>query len=68
MTQRMQAFGQDRVIGRVLVSRERPALPLLLRLIGRWPILRRIPARVVGVGFRPEHVRTPDSGNVNSSL
>jgi 2-polyprenyl-6-methoxyphenol hydroxylase-like FAD-dependent oxidoreductase len=67
MTQRMQALAQDRVIGRVLVSRERPALPLVLRLIGRWPILRRIPARVLGVGFRPEHVRTPDSGNVKSS-
>ena len=27
----------------------------------RFPILRRIPARVIGVGFRPEHVRTSES-------
>jgi 2-polyprenyl-6-methoxyphenol hydroxylase-like FAD-dependent oxidoreductase len=58
MTQRMQGLAQDRIIGRVLVSRERPELPLLLRLMGRWPLLRRIPARLIGVGFRPEHVRT----------
>jgi hypothetical protein len=24
----------------------------------RWPWLRRIPARIIGMGFRPEHVRT----------
>jgi hypothetical protein len=31
---------------------------LVLRLMNQWPPLRRIPARVLGVGFRPEHVRT----------
>ncbi len=67
MTQRMQGLAQDRIIGRVLVSRERPELPLLLRLMGRWPSLRRIPARLIGVGFRPEHVRTPEVGNLKSS-
>jgi hypothetical protein len=30
-----------------------------LRLINRWPLLQRIPARLVGMGFRPEHVRLP---------
>src|SRR6266705_933815 len=43
-------------------------LPWPLKLLRRWPILRRIPARVIGIGFRPEHVKTPevqtaDSGN-----
>jgi hypothetical protein len=33
-------------------------LPWPLKLLRRWPFLRRIPARVVGVGFRPEHVKT----------
>jgi len=28
--------------------------------LNAWPFLRRIPARVLGMGFRPEHVRTPD--------
>jgi 2-polyprenyl-6-methoxyphenol hydroxylase-like FAD-dependent oxidoreductase len=58
LTQRLQIFLQDRVISRVLRSRQRPSLPLLLRLMRRWPFLRRIPARVIGVGFRPEHLKT----------
>jgi hypothetical protein len=57
LTQRLQVFLQDRVIRRVLSSRRRPSLPLFLRLMRRWPFLRRIPARVVGIGFRPEHVK-----------
>lgn len=31
--------------------------PLFLRLIARFPFLTRIPARLVGIGFRPEHVQ-----------
>ncbi len=57
LTQRLQVFLQDRVIRRVLRSRQQPSLPLLLRLMRRWPFLRRIPARVIGIGFRPEHVK-----------
>jgi hypothetical protein len=34
---------------------------MLLRLLQRWPVLRRLPARIVGLGFRPEHVRTPEN-------
>ena len=57
LTQRSQVFLQDRVIHRVLGSRHQPSLPLLLRLMRRWPLLRRVPARVVDIGFRPEHVK-----------
>ena len=60
-TQRLQVLVQNRVIRRVLSSSKPLTLPLGLRLLQRWPILRRIPARVVGMGFRPEHVRTPDA-------
>jgi hypothetical protein len=28
-----------------------------MKLMQIWPFLRRIPARLIGVGFRPEHVR-----------
>ncbi len=59
LTQRLQVFLQNRVISRVLRSRRPLSLPLLLRLLRRWPVLRRIPARVIGIGFRPEHVSTP---------
>jgi 2-polyprenyl-6-methoxyphenol hydroxylase-like FAD-dependent oxidoreductase len=37
-------------------------LPTVVRLLNRYPWLRRIPARFVGLGIRPEHVRTPDVG------
>jgi 2-polyprenyl-6-methoxyphenol hydroxylase-like FAD-dependent oxidoreductase len=55
MTQRLQVFIHTRVLSRVL-ARTPTDLPLVVKLVERWPILRRIPARVVGVGFRPEHV------------
>jgi 2-polyprenyl-6-methoxyphenol hydroxylase-like FAD-dependent oxidoreductase len=35
-------------------------LPFFLKLLNAVPILRRIPARVIGMGIRPEHIRTPD--------
>jgi 2-polyprenyl-6-methoxyphenol hydroxylase-like FAD-dependent oxidoreductase len=60
LTQRLQVLIQDRVISRVLAARRQPGLPWPLRLLRRWPLLRRIPARLIGMGFRPEHVKTPD--------
>jgi 2-polyprenyl-6-methoxyphenol hydroxylase-like FAD-dependent oxidoreductase len=56
-TQRMQVFVQDNVISRVLTTDKPLSLPWPLKLLRRFPVLRRIPARVVGVGFRPEHVK-----------
>lgn len=58
MTQRMQLLLQDRVIKTVLAGDGPLVPPWPLRLIARFPILRRIPARLIGMGFRPEHVRT----------
>ncbi|WP_435008851.1 FAD-dependent oxidoreductase [Tundrisphaera lichenicola] len=60
MTQRLQVLAHERVIGRVLGGGTTPKLPWPLKLLKRFPILRRIPARLIGIGFRPEHVRTPD--------
>jgi len=59
--QRLQIAIQNNVIRKVLGSSKALALPWPLKLMRRWPILRRLPARVVGVGFRPEHVKTPDT-------
>ncbi|MGC2784011.1 MAG: FAD-dependent oxidoreductase, partial [Roseiarcus sp.] len=63
-TQRLQLMIQQRVISRVLASHERPKPPLFLKLFGVFPILRRIPARLIGVGIRPEHVQTPEAAPV----
>jgi 2-polyprenyl-6-methoxyphenol hydroxylase-like FAD-dependent oxidoreductase len=57
--QALQVFMQNRVIGRVLESTGKLSPPLPLRLLGRWPLLQRLPARLIGLGFRPEHVRRP---------
>jgi 2-polyprenyl-6-methoxyphenol hydroxylase-like FAD-dependent oxidoreductase len=57
MTQRLQLFLQKRFVSRVLAASGRMALPLPVRLLQRYPWLRRIPARIIGMGFRPEHVR-----------
>jgi 2-polyprenyl-6-methoxyphenol hydroxylase-like FAD-dependent oxidoreductase len=60
MIQRAQVFVQERVITGVLGNRDEIKPPLLLKLLRAVPILRRIPARIVGIGIRPEHIRTPE--------
>ena len=57
MTQRMQVLIQNRVTSSVLRGTETPKPPFLLRLLQRFPALRRFPARAVGMGVRPEHLR-----------
>jgi 2-polyprenyl-6-methoxyphenol hydroxylase-like FAD-dependent oxidoreductase len=62
LTQGMQVLIQNRVIRRVLGRTGAVRLPLPLRLLRDCPVLRRIPARLIGIGFRPEHVRMPVDG------
>jgi 2-polyprenyl-6-methoxyphenol hydroxylase-like FAD-dependent oxidoreductase len=59
MTQRMQLAIQSRVIRRALSGSDKFSPPFAIRLLALVPFLRRIPARMIGMGFRPEHVRTP---------
>jgi len=56
VTQGLQVAVQRRIIARVLVETEPLKPPLALRLLAKIPFLRRIPARIVGLGIRPEHV------------
>lgn len=56
VVQRMQLTMQDRLIGPILASTRPVRMPRLLRLFGRFPLLRRLPAWFIGVGVRPEHV------------
>ena len=53
-----QLLIQNRIIRRVLGRPGRMRPPWIIRLLGGVPVLRRIPARMVGLGFRREHVRT----------
>jgi 2-polyprenyl-6-methoxyphenol hydroxylase-like FAD-dependent oxidoreductase len=58
LTQWLQVTIQNRVLAPVLAGRMGSAPPLIVRIIGTVPLLRQIPAYVVGIGFRPEHVRS----------
>ena len=58
-TQRMQVLVQERILDRVIGTDKPMSAPFAARLFNHIPFLRRIPARLVGMGFRPEHVRVP---------
>ena len=61
VTQGFQVFAHKRFLGPALRNaRPIARLPIALKLLQMFPILRRIPARLVGLGVRPEHVRTPE--------
>ena len=60
MTQAVQLFVQKRIISNVLGMTAQPRPPFVLTLFNRFPFLRRLPARLIGMGFRPEHVHSPE--------
>jgi len=66
MTQRLQIILQNNVIHRVL-GNPNFRLPSAMKLFNRWPFLRRVPARIVGIGFRAEHVNTPSADYADSA-
>jgi 2-polyprenyl-6-methoxyphenol hydroxylase-like FAD-dependent oxidoreductase len=55
-TQRMQILIQKNLIKPILTSQKPVKLPLPLRILSQFAFFRRIPAKTVGVGFRPEHI------------
>jgi 2-polyprenyl-6-methoxyphenol hydroxylase-like FAD-dependent oxidoreductase len=56
VTQAMQVTVQNRLISSILGSRGELATPWPLKLFKHVPWLRRIPARLIGIGVRPEHI------------
>ena len=68
MTQRVQLAIQNRVIRRVLTERDKFSPPFAIRLLALIPFLRRIPARMIGLGFRPEHVHTSETKTPPASI
>ena len=67
MTQGLQLVIQNAFMARILrgggrTGKRSSKPPAFLQAFKYVPLLRRIPARLIGVGFRPEHVRTPALG------
>jgi 2-polyprenyl-6-methoxyphenol hydroxylase-like FAD-dependent oxidoreductase len=57
-TQRLQILLQNNIISPALAGK-RPKAPFFMKLL-QWPLLRRIPGRVLALGIRPEHIHTPE--------
>jgi 2-polyprenyl-6-methoxyphenol hydroxylase-like FAD-dependent oxidoreductase len=57
-TQAIQVFLQNRMIAPTLAGTRPLRPPWAARLLNAVPFLRRIPARVLGLGVQPEHVKT----------
>jgi hypothetical protein len=54
----MQVAVQNTIMRDVLGAKGELRVPFAVKLLQRWPVMQRIPARFVGMGARPEHVRT----------
>ena len=59
VTQAAQVFVQDNVVAPTLASARQMQAPFFVKLLEAIPYLRRFPARAVGMGVRPEHIRSP---------
>ncbi len=62
-TQALQVAAQNRVIDPLLNAETTPDVPAVVKWMQRWPRLQRLPARLIGVGFRPEHVRVQEQAS-----
>jgi 2-polyprenyl-6-methoxyphenol hydroxylase-like FAD-dependent oxidoreductase len=58
VTQRLQLIIQERLIRSILTGGAALRPPLPLRVMARLPWLQRLPARLIGIGVRPEHIES----------
>ena len=56
LTQKVQVFMHRHLLERIFDSAEMIPPPWPMRLLETFPRLRSLPARMVGIGFRPEHI------------
>lgn len=60
--QALQKLAQDRIVAPLLRRKEPIERPFAaLRLLNRVPLLRRIPGRIIGLGFGREDIRSPET-------
>jgi len=60
VTQAFQVFVQNHAVEPILAGAKVEKPPLVMRLLDAFPRLRGLPARLIGLGARPEHVRLTD--------
>jgi len=60
LTQAMQVFVQNQLLSPTLGKTASMRRSLLISTLRAFPSLKRIPARVVGLGIRPEHIQSPE--------
>jgi 2-polyprenyl-6-methoxyphenol hydroxylase-like FAD-dependent oxidoreductase len=63
----LQVQIQNNVLSAVLKSTERPKPPFAAKLLNWLPVLRRLPARIIGLGVRPEHIETKETAPVSQA-
>jgi 2-polyprenyl-6-methoxyphenol hydroxylase-like FAD-dependent oxidoreductase len=61
LIQGMQIFIHRRVVTGRMSGEKKTSLPFVFRLLKWFPILRQLPARFIGLGPRPEHIRSPSA-------
>jgi 2-polyprenyl-6-methoxyphenol hydroxylase-like FAD-dependent oxidoreductase len=60
--QAVQVAAQNALLAPTLQSKETPRPPWIFRLLDAWPWARQFPARFIGLGVWPEHVRLKARG------
>jgi len=61
VTQQLQIVIQKTIVRGNYENKKFQRPPFIMRMLNRWFFLRRLPARLIGMGIRPEHIKTPDS-------
>jgi len=54
--QKVQIFLQNNLISPMLDPSKVTKMPLVFKLLEWFPVLRRIPTRIIGIGFQTEHI------------
>jgi 2-polyprenyl-6-methoxyphenol hydroxylase-like FAD-dependent oxidoreductase len=59
VTQWLQVAIQNNILQGTVNGEREPTAPSIVQLMNRWRVLRRVPGRLIGVGIRPEHIKSP---------
>lgn len=59
VTQTLQIIIQKAIVSGRTKTKKTQKPPFIMRMLNRYPFLRRFPARLIGIGIRPEHIKTP---------